>query len=148
MLHARGRTPRWVSVALQPALDSRDQAAGVVAIAAGHRHAARDREALNLVTARLLALAEASPVAMMVETAPGDVELANEAFCRLLGLESAPQSLSGLPVKEVLARAAEAAKQPRAPARSWSTASPRAPCGRCAAAGDAHGGARARPRSR
>jgi CheY-like chemotaxis protein len=60
--------------------------------------------ALNLVTARLLALAEASPLAFMVETAPGDIDLVNEAFCRLLALESAPQSLSGLPVAEVLGR--------------------------------------------
>jgi CheY-like chemotaxis protein/signal transduction histidine kinase len=40
----------------------------------------------------------------MIETAPGDIELVNDAFCRLLALESAPQSLSGLPVDEVLVR--------------------------------------------
>jgi PAS domain S-box-containing protein len=104
---------RWVSVALQPALDERDKAAGVVAILQDIGSQRETDEALNLVTARLLALAEAAPVAMMVETAPGDVELANDAFCRLLGLESAAQSLSGLAVKEVLERAPQASQLER-----------------------------------
>ena len=38
------------------------------------------------------AIAEASPAATMVETGSGEIEVANEAFCRLLGIESAPQS--------------------------------------------------------
>lgn len=109
MLTPPGKTPHWVSVALQPALDSRDQATGVVAILQDIGSQRETDEALNLVSARLLAAAEASPVAMMVETEPGDIELANDAFCRLLGLESAPQSLSGLPAEEVLARAPDAA---------------------------------------
>ena len=109
MLHPPDATARWVSVALQPAFDSRDKASGVVAILQDIGTQRETDEALNLVTARLLALAEAAPVAMMVETTPGDVELANEPFCRLLGLESAAQSLSGLAVKEVLERAPEAA---------------------------------------
>ena len=111
MLTPKDRTPHWVSVALQPSLDAKDKAAGVVAILQDIGSQRETDEALNLVTARLLALAEAAPVAMMIETAPGDVELANEAFCKLLGLESAPQSLSGLPAKEVLARAPQAARQ-------------------------------------
>src|SRR5688572_582746 len=109
MLHPPDGNARWVSVALQPALDSRDQASGVVAILQDIGTQRETDEALNLVTARLLALAESAPVPMLVETAPGDVELANEAFCRLLGLQSAAQSLSGLPVKEVMERAPEAA---------------------------------------
>ncbi|HUP97088.1 MAG TPA: response regulator [Usitatibacter sp.] len=110
MLTPRERTPHWVSVALQPSLDAREKAAGVVAILQDIGSQRETDEALNLVSARLLALAEASPVAMMIETAPGDVELANEAFCKLLEIESAPQSLSGLPVKDVLARSPQASR--------------------------------------
>ena len=95
---------RWVSVAMQPWLDARDQAIGVIAILHDIGAQRETETALNLVGARLLALAEASPLAMMVETAPGDIELVNEPFCRLLGLESAPQSLSGLAAAEALAR--------------------------------------------
>src|SRR6187455_509230 len=84
MLHPEGSTARWVSVALQPALYSRDEAAGVVALLQDIGTQRETDEALNLVTARLMALAEAAPVAMIVETAPGDVELANDALCRLL----------------------------------------------------------------
>lgn len=111
MLHPDGGSARWVSVALQPALDSRDQAAGVVAILQDIGTQRETDEALNLVSARLLAMAESAPVAMMVETAPGDVEIANDALCRLLGLQTAAQSLSGLPVKEVLERAPGQAAQ-------------------------------------
>jgi len=111
MLTPKGGTPHWVSVALQPALDARDKAAGVIAILQDIGTQRETDEALNLVSARLLAAAENSPVAIMIETGPGDVELANDAFVRLLGLDSAAQSLSGLPVTEVLARAPEAAKQ-------------------------------------
>ena len=60
--------------------------------------------ALNLTTTRLMALVEASPNAALIESAAGEVELVNEAFCRLLGLESAPQSLLGLPAVEVIGR--------------------------------------------
>jgi len=71
----------------------------------------RDTEnALNISAARLLALTEATPVATMIENAAGEIELANEAFCRALGLESAPQSLTGVNVKETLGRAKGAAK--------------------------------------
>jgi len=103
-LSPHGVVTRWVSVALQPWLDARDKAAGVAAVVTDIGAQRETETALNLVSARLLALAEASPTAMMVETEPGDVELVNEPFCRLLGLESAPQSLSGLPVREMLAR--------------------------------------------
>jgi PAS domain S-box-containing protein len=102
-LSPHGVVARWVSVALQPWLDGRDKAAGVVAVVSDIGAHRETESALNLVSARLLALAEASPIAMMVETEPGDVELVNEPFCRLLGLESAPQSLSGLAVRDVLA---------------------------------------------
>lgn len=111
MLTPKDRTPHWVSVALQPAFDAKEKAAGVIAILQDIGTQRETDEALNLVSARLLAAAENSPVAIMIETAPGDVELANDAFVRLLGLESAAQSLSGLPVKEVLAKAPAAAKQ-------------------------------------
>jgi PAS domain S-box-containing protein len=95
---------RWVQVALQPVLDAREKSAGVVAVLRDIGAQRETDEALNLVTARLLALADTSPVAVMIETAPGDIELVNAAFCRLLALESAPQSLSGLAAEEVLAR--------------------------------------------
>ena len=116
MLRPPEATARWVSVALQPSLDARDKATGVVAILQDIGTQRETDEALNLVSARLLALAESAPVAMLVETGPGDIELANEAFVRLLGLESAAQSLSGLPVKDVLDRSPEgAAKLERFP---------------------------------
>jgi PAS domain S-box-containing protein len=95
---------RWVQVALQPALDARERAAGVVAVLRDIGTQRETDEALNLVTARLLAISETSAVAMMIETGPGDIELVNDAFCRLLALESAPQSLCGLRTQDVLAR--------------------------------------------
>jgi PAS domain S-box-containing protein len=95
----------WVQAALQPALDARGKTAGVIAVLRDIGPQRETEDALNLLTARLLAMTDALPVATLVETAPGDVELVNEAFCRLLDLGSAPQSLSGLPVHEVLARA-------------------------------------------
>lgn len=94
----------WVQLSLQPALDSRDKPAGIVAVlhdTAGQRET---ESALNLTTARLMALVEASPNAALIENAAGEVELVNEAFCRLLALESAPQSLLGLPAVEVIGR--------------------------------------------
>ncbi|HEX4943854.1 MAG TPA: response regulator [Usitatibacteraceae bacterium] len=96
----------WVQLALQPALDSRDKPAGIVAVLhdiAGQRET---ESALNLTTARLMALVEASPNAALIENAAGEVELVNEAFCRLLGLASAPQSLLGLPAIDVIGRSA------------------------------------------
>lgn len=110
MLTPPERTPRWVSVALQPALDARDKAAGVIAILQDIGSQRETDEALNLVSARLIAAAEESPAALMIESEPGDIEIANDAFCRLLGLQSAAQSLSGLAAQEVLARAPAAAR--------------------------------------
>ena len=95
---------RWVQVALQPALDAREKAAGVIAVLHDIGTQREIEDAMNLLTARLLALTDNSFLATMIETAPGDIELVNDAFCRLLALESAPQSLSGLPVDEVLGR--------------------------------------------
>src|SRR5512140_1251506 len=97
--------PLWVQAALQPALDARGKTAGVIAVLRDIGPQRETEEALNLLTARLIAMTEALPVATLVETVPGDVELVNEAFCRLLDLGSAPQSLSGLSVHEVLGRA-------------------------------------------
>ena len=97
--------PLWVQVALQAASDARGKTAGVIAVLRDIGAQRETEDALNLLTARLLAMTDALPVATLVETVPGDVELVNEPFCRLLDLGSAPQSLSGLPVHEVLARA-------------------------------------------
>lgn len=94
----------WVQVALQPALDARGKTAGVIAVLQDVGAQRETEEALNLVTARLLAMTEGLPVAVLVETAPGDVELVNEAFCQLLALGSAPQSLSGLSLADALGR--------------------------------------------
>ena len=102
--HADGE--RWVQVVMQPALDARGEAQGVIAVV-HDIGAQRDTEqALYVLTARLLALAEASPVAAMIENADGDIEMVNEAFIRLVGLESAPQSLMGLSALEMLKRSA------------------------------------------
>ncbi|MEO7742960.1 MAG: response regulator [Usitatibacter sp.] len=101
---AGGDEMRWVSVVFQPWLDSKDKPSGVIAIVQDIG-SQRDTEfALNLAAARLMALAEASPAAKMIETGQGDIELVNEAFCRLLLLEAAPQSLFGINVAETLAR--------------------------------------------
>jgi len=97
---------RWVQVSLQPAREARDsKSSGVIALMHDIGSQRETEQALNVSGARLLALAEASPVPAMIENAAGEIELANEAFCRLLGIESAPQSLTGMPVKEVFARA-------------------------------------------
>ncbi|HXS52508.1 MAG TPA: response regulator [Usitatibacter sp.] len=96
--------PQWVQAALQPALDAKGKAAGTIAVLQDVSAQREAEEALNLLTARLLGMTEAVPVAILVETAPGDVELVNQAFCDLLQLGSAPQSLSGLPVEQVLWR--------------------------------------------
>jgi len=94
---------RWVQATFQPMSESDKVTA--VAIVLHDIGAQRETEdALNLLTARLIALTEHSPVATLVETGAGDVEIVNAPFCALLGLESAPQSLSGLAVKDVLAR--------------------------------------------
>ena len=99
-----GEDARWVQLMLQPTLDSRDRPDGAVAVLQDIEAQRETESALNLTGARLLALAEASPNAAMVENPRGEVELANEAFRLLLGLESAPQSLLGLNALEVIAR--------------------------------------------
>lgn len=99
-----GDQGRYVSIAFQPWLDSKDKPSGVIAIVQDIG-SQRDTEfALNLAAARLMALAEASPAAKMVETGQGDIELVNEAFCGLLALDAAPQSLFGINVAEALGR--------------------------------------------
>ena len=119
----RGDEGRFVSVVFQPWLDSRDKPSGVIAIVQDIG-SQRDTEfALNLAAARLMALAEVSPAAKMVETGQGDVELVNEAFCRLLALDAAPQSLFGIAVADILGRS------PRVDSRALKklTATPAAP---------------------
>lgn len=101
MLREEG-SPRWVSVSLQPWLDSGDKPSGALAIVQDIETQRDTEAALGLSAARLFALAEASPAAKMIETAQGEVDMVNEAFCRLLALESAPQSLPGIPVDHVL----------------------------------------------
>jgi PAS domain S-box-containing protein len=103
-LSPHGTAVRWVSVALQPWVVPPERAAGVIATLHDIGPQRETEAALNLVNARLLALAETSPLPVMIETEPGDVELVNAAFCTLLGIDSAPQSLSGLAVREVLGR--------------------------------------------
>jgi PAS domain S-box-containing protein len=103
-LAAEAGAEHWVQVAFQPLLDARDKAAGVIVVLQDIGPQRETERSLNLSAARLLALAEASPVAAMVENAAGEIELANEPLCRLLGIKSAPQSLSGVPVYEALAR--------------------------------------------
>src|SRR5476649_2598343 len=94
----------WVQVAFQPALDPRDKAAGVIAVLQDIGAQRETERSLNLSGARLLALAETSPAGAMIENAAGEIELANEALCNLLDIKSAPQSLTGLPVRDALSR--------------------------------------------
>ncbi|HEX4331955.1 MAG TPA: response regulator [Usitatibacter sp.] len=95
---------RWVQVALQPALDDRGKAAGVIALLTDIGTERETERALNLVTARLIALAESSPAAAMIENAAGEIEVANQAFCKLLAIGSSPQSLAGMPVADAFAQ--------------------------------------------
>jgi PAS domain S-box-containing protein len=98
-----GQAGSWVQIALQPAPDAREGRAGSVIALLQDIAQQRDTElTLNVSAARLLALAESSSAPVMIENARGEVELANEAFCRLLGMESAPQSLTGVAVEDAL----------------------------------------------
>src|SRR5438132_3539170 len=99
-----GEDVRWVQIALQPALDARDKAAGVIAVLQDIGPQRESERALNLTAVRLLALAEAASTPLMIENAEGEVELANPAFCHALELQSAPESLTGVPVQEVFKR--------------------------------------------
>jgi len=103
-LSPHGTFTRWVSLGFQPWIPQGDKAAGVIATLHDIGPQRETEAALNLVNARLMALADASPLPVLVETEPGDIELVNEAFCTLMGLDSAPQSLSGLAVRDVLKR--------------------------------------------
>lgn len=114
----------WVQLVLQPALGARDRPAGIVATLLDIATQRETESALNLSAARLLALTENSPNATLVENGAGEAELVNEAFCRLLGLGDAPQSLLGLPAIEIVGRSAlvdrdalaAAGREPRRPA--------------------------------
>ncbi len=95
----------WVQLGLQPARDARDRAAGVIAVVQDIGAQRETEQSLNLAGARLLALAESSAGAVMIENAAGEIELANAAFCRMLGIDAAPQSLAGVGAHETLERA-------------------------------------------
>ena len=121
MLTPKDRTPHWVSVALQPSLDAKDKAEGVIAILQDIGTQRETDEALNLVSARLLAAAENSPVAIMIETAPGDIDAPVELTVRrCLGMLEATErralllayrdGLSYAELGAVLGVSAEAAK--------------------------------------
>jgi PAS domain S-box-containing protein len=100
---------RFIQLSLTSASATRDKG-NVVALLQDLTSQHDTETALNISAARLLALTEATPIATMIESVHGDIELANEAFCRLLGLESAPQSLTGVNAAETLARARGAAQ--------------------------------------
>ncbi len=94
----------WVQLALQPALDAREKPEGIIAVLLDIAGQRESEGALDVTTARLMALVEDSPNATLIENSTGEVELVNAAFGRLLGLESAPQSLVGLGAVEVIGR--------------------------------------------
>src|SRR5258708_8287822 len=98
-----GRAGSWVQVASQPARDaSGDRSNEVVAVLQDIGQQRETEQALNVSAARLIARAEASPTATMIENSNGEIELVNDAFGRLLGLEFATQSLTGVAVEEAL----------------------------------------------
>ncbi len=97
-------TERWVQIAFQPSLDTREKASGVIAVLHDIAPQRETEAALNLAGARLLALAESSRRAVVIENAAGEIEIANEALCRLLEIQGAPQSLTGIPVLDAFAR--------------------------------------------
>ena len=70
-LAMKSKTPVWIQAALQPALDARGKTAGVIAVLRDIGAQRETEEALNLLTARLLAMTDALPVATLVETVPG-----------------------------------------------------------------------------
>ena len=99
-----GKVPRWVQATLAPPHDARERPVNVV-VSLQDIDAQRETETtLNLFAARLFAIADASSIAVMIENANGEIELVTEAFCHYIGSDSAPQSLMGLPAKEVLAK--------------------------------------------
>ncbi|HUQ29283.1 MAG TPA: response regulator [Usitatibacter sp.] len=100
---------RAIQLSLTSAAASRDKG-NVVALLQDVTSQQDTENALNISAARLLALTEATPVATMIENVDGEIELANEAFCRLLGLELAPQSLTGVSAAETIGNAAGAEK--------------------------------------
>src|SRR5258708_1916337 len=96
-----GRVGSWVQVALQPAPDaSGERANDVIAVLEDIGQQRETEQALNVSAARLIAIAEASPAAAMVENAKGEIELVNDAFGRLMGLQGGTQSLPGLSGRE------------------------------------------------
>jgi len=98
------KVPRWVQASLVAPLDARERPVNVI-LSLQDIDAQRETETtLNLFAARLFAIADASSIAVMIENAGGEIELVTEAFCRFIGSDSAPQSLMGLPAKEVLSK--------------------------------------------
>jgi CheY-like chemotaxis protein len=55
------------------------------------------------------------PAAVMIENADGEIEIVSEAFCRLLGTQSAPQSLSGLSARDTIGKSKKAEAFERLP---------------------------------
>ncbi|APV50000.1 hypothetical protein BWI17_10080 [Betaproteobacteria bacterium GR16-43] len=99
-----GDPPRWVQATFTPPQDARERPVEVI-VSLQDIDAQRETETtLNLFAARLFAIADASSIAVMIENAQGEIELVTEAFCRYIGTDSAPQSLMGLPAKEVLSK--------------------------------------------
>jgi len=100
---------RQVQVTLTPTAGNRKSAEVVLFVQ--DIGALREAESeMSLATARLLALAESTTSALMIENAGGEIEFANEAFCRLLGIEAAPQSLAGLDARDTLSAAKKGKK--------------------------------------
>lgn len=99
-----GDPPRWVQAVFAAPVDARERPVNVI-VSLQDIDAQRETETtLNLFAARLFAIADASSIAVMIENANGEIELVTEAFCRYIGSDSAPQSLMGLPAKEVLSK--------------------------------------------
>ena len=60
-------------------------------------------------------MTDTTPAAVMIENADGEIEIASEAFCRLLGTQSAAQSLSGLNARDTVATSKNGAALERVP---------------------------------
>ena len=95
---------RWLQLALQP-LDAREKAQGVVAVLQDIGAQRESEHAMQVLAARLVALSEVSPVPALIENAEGEIEMVNQAFLTLLGVEGAPQSFTGLGAESILGRA-------------------------------------------
>jgi CheY-like chemotaxis protein/PAS domain-containing protein len=92
-------------IRLAPLLGANDKPIGV---AGSLRDVSGERVTERLATlnaAHLLNLTENTGEPCVVESAQGEVDSVNSAFCLLFGILDAPQSLIGLPIADVFARA-------------------------------------------